>query len=108
MLRTLRIIATLLITGLLLHAANLAVRDCSTGLYTFDNCLWLFLSEKLGLPQSTFGRAVALELVGLALLAGLYLTFRYVFPLLRGTPPPQAEHGRRAATHDDSVRKTGS
>ncbi len=83
MMKVIRIIAGILLTGLLLHAANLAVRDCTAGLNSYDNCLWLRIRERLGFPPSKLLRAGALELVGLALLAGLYLTVRYVFPFRR-------------------------
>ena len=81
MLKATRIFAGFLLTALLLFAATQAVRDCTVGLYVYDNCLWLRLQEQLGLPQGKLWRAVVLELVGLALLAGLYLTVRYVFPV---------------------------
>lgn len=90
MLRALRIVVGSLLTGLLLHAAGLAVRDCSAGALTLDNCLWLWLRERLGLPASKLGRAVALEIVGLALLAGLYFTVRYVFPSKKKQPTHNA------------------
>ncbi len=90
MLRVLRIFVGLLLTGLLLYAANLAVRDCASGVQTYDNCLWLWLRGKLGLSQSKLLRAGALEFVGLALLAGLYLAIRYVFPRSSGKQPPRS------------------
>lgn len=82
MLRALRILAGLLLSALLLYSATWAVRDCTAGPYSYDNCLWLWLRGQLGLPQNRLLRAAALELVGLALLAGLYLTVRHVFPTL--------------------------
>ncbi len=78
MLKALRIVGGSIVTGLLFYAAKLAVRECSTGLLTTDNCLWLWLRHRLDLPPSWLGRSVALEIVGSALLAGLYLTIRYV------------------------------
>jgi hypothetical protein len=78
--KPLRIFAGLVLIGLLLHAAALAVKDCTVGILTYDNCMWIWVREKLGLPPSKLGRAALLELVGLALLAGLYLTIRYIFP----------------------------
>lgn len=80
MLKALRISAGVVLIVLLLYAATLAVRDCPTGPYSADNCLWQWLRGLLGLAQSRIGRAAALELVGLALLAALGLTIRYVFP----------------------------
>jgi hypothetical protein len=97
MLKALRILAGSLLAALLLHAADLAVRDCTAGVLTLDNCLWLWLREKLGLRQSKLGRIVLLELVGLALLAGLYLTFRYVFPFSGGKPIARPEPGESSA-----------
>ena len=79
MLRTLRIVVGVLIIGLLLAGAQLATRDCTAGLFRYDNCLWLAASEHLGLPLQSKGlRVVVLEGVGLSLLAGLYLTYRLV------------------------------
>lgn len=80
MLKTLRILAGTVLISLLLYASTLAVRDCSTGPYSSDNCLWLRVRERFGLRQSRMGRALALELVGLAILTGIILTVRYVFP----------------------------
>jgi hypothetical protein len=77
---TVRIIAGLLIIGLLLHAASRTTRDCTVGLYVFDICSWVWVREQLGLPASKFLRAAFLELVGLALTAGIFLTIRFVFP----------------------------
>ena len=78
MLRTLKIVAGVLLIGLLLAGAQFATRDCTVGFLRQDNCLWVSASEYLGLPQQSKAmRAVFLEGVGLALLAGLYLTYRY-------------------------------
>ena len=79
MFRALRIVVGVLIIGLLLAGAQLATRDCTAGLFRYDNCLWMAAGEYLGLPQqSRTLRAVFLEGVGLTLLAGLYLTYRFV------------------------------
>ncbi len=94
MLKALKIFAGLLLTAILLEAASWATRDCPSGRYTFDNCLWLWLCARLGLPASKLGRAMALELEGLALLAGLYLTIRYVFPPLRSHGGSRHESGQ--------------
>jgi hypothetical protein len=80
MLKAFRIVAGVFLVVLFLYAAKLASRDCTVGLYVFDNCLWVWLYEHLGLPANKFLRAVALELAGLLLLAGIYLTIRFVFP----------------------------
>ncbi len=84
MLKIARILTGLLLLGVLLYAATLAVRDCAIGPYGFDNCLWLRVRERLGVRQSRLGRAAALEIVGIGLLTGLYLTIRHVFPRRRG------------------------
>jgi hypothetical protein len=64
----------------LLEGANWAVRDCSTGPDASENCLWLGVRQRFGLPPSKLLRAGVLEVVGFAILAGLYLTFRYLWP----------------------------
>ncbi|MBZ5563019.1 MAG: hypothetical protein LAP13_11450 [Acidobacteriia bacterium] len=87
--KTLRIIAGIVPIGLLLTAAWLATRSCTADLFVYDSCLWIWVREQLGLPGNKFLRAVFLELVGLAILAGLYLTVHCVFPrrVKRATPP---------------------
>jgi hypothetical protein len=68
----------ILFIGILLAGAQLATRDCTAGLQRFDNCLWLDASEYLGVsPQNKGLRAVFLGVVGLALLAGIYLAYRF-------------------------------
>ncbi len=79
----LRIVAGLFIIALLLSAASRTTRDCTVGLYVFDLCSWVWLREQLGLPSSKFLRAIFLELVGLTLTAGIFLTIRFVFPFWR-------------------------
>ena len=79
----LRIAAGVFIVALLLYAASRTTRDCTVGLYVFDLCSWVWLREQLGLPASKFLRAVFLELVGLTLTAGIFLTIRFVFPFWR-------------------------
>ncbi|HEV2175646.1 MAG TPA: hypothetical protein VGW33_00355 [Terriglobia bacterium] len=86
MLRVFRIVLSLLLTGVLLWAATRAVDDCATGPYSSENCLWLYLRGRLHLPPSRLLRSGALEATGLALLAGLYLNFRYVYPRRRRRP----------------------
>lgn len=71
-----------LIAGIF-YAAELAVRDCPAGLYVYNNCLWLWVREQTGLPESHFLHALVLWIVGLLLLAGIYLTVRFVFPHAR-------------------------
>ena len=72
--------ASRLLVAFLLDAATWAVRDCTADLYHEENCLWLWLREQFGLAPSELLHSATLEIVGLALLVGLYLTFRYVFP----------------------------
>ena len=100
--RILRIIAGLAIVGLVLHAADLATRDCRVAPYVYDDCLWIGLRARLGLPASRFLRMGVLEVVGIALALILYLTFRYVFPFRRrpsaapdAAPPAASEISHR-------------
>ena len=83
LLYALRIVAGIFIIALLLYAAGRTTRDCTVGLYVFDICSWVWLREQLGLPASKLLRAVFLELIGLTLVAGIYLTIRFVFPFWR-------------------------
>ena len=68
------------VVGLLLGAASWAVRDCPVAPYVYENCVWLSVRDQFHLPQSKLLRAAVLEVMGLSLLAGLYLTCRYIFP----------------------------
>ena len=83
LLYALRIVVGIFIIALLLYAASRTTRDCTVGLYVFDICAWVWLREQLGLPASKLLRAVFLELVGLTLTAGIYLTIRFVLPFWR-------------------------
>ena len=83
LINALRIVAGIFIIALLLHAASRTTRDCTVGLYVFDLCSWVWLREQLGLPASKLLRAVFLELAGLTLTAGIFLTIRFVFPFWR-------------------------
>ena len=94
MVKALRIVAGLILVAVLLYAAPWSTRDCSTVTYSSDNCLWLRVRERLGLPPSRVGRALALELVGLSILGGLYLTVRYVFPRSPGSRAHSAVENR--------------
>ena len=79
----------------LLETANWAVRDCSTGPSTSENCLWLAVQRRFGLPANRLLRAGLLEVVGLAILAGLYLTFRCLWPsAARGSSRNNSEPAR--------------
>ena len=102
MLRALRIVAGVLLIGLLLAGAQLATRDCTAGLFRVDNCLWLTASEYLGLPPQNKGlKAVFLEGVGLTLLAGLYLTYRFVISPALKPRAGRAPSGQGAAPNPD-------
>jgi hypothetical protein len=80
MIRWLRMISAVVLAGALLEAANWAVRDCTTGANSTDNCLWLRVRGWSGLPASKLLRAGVLETAGLAILAGLWAAFRYLWP----------------------------
>ena len=83
LLYVLRIVVGIFIISLIFYAASRTTRDCTVGLSVFDICSWVWLREQLGLPASKLLRAVFLELVGLTLTAGIYLTIRFVFPFWR-------------------------
>jgi hypothetical protein len=104
--KVVRISAGLALIALFLHTANLAVRDCTAGLYTYDNCLWLWVGEKLGLLQSRLARAVVFEVVGLTLLAGIYLTARYVFPHRSSRLSSVRRPGEDGLNRSDSTRES--
>ncbi|MGA2983258.1 MAG: hypothetical protein ABSG32_05555 [Terriglobia bacterium] len=84
--RILRIIFGVAIVGLVLHAADLATRDCRIAPYVYDDCMWIGLRAHLGLPASRFLRMAVLECVGIILALVLYLTFRHVFAFRRAAP----------------------
>lgn len=108
MLKAFRIMAGAALVGLILFAASRAVRDCPAGPYVYDNCLWLWVREALPLPQSKLLRAATLEFVGLALLAGLYATARFVFSFGRARPGPGSDNPRDASTPPESKSCPGS
>lgn len=66
--------------AIILYVAELAVRDCPSGLFVSDNCLWLWVREQTDLPDDRLLHWLVLFIVGLILLAGIYLTIRYIFP----------------------------
>lgn len=86
-----------LLVALILYVATWAVRDCPAGELVYENCLWMAVRDYLGLAQSKLGRAVTLEIIGLALLAGLYAAGRYVFPPLRAGRPPNPPQDHAAS-----------
>jgi hypothetical protein len=98
LLYALRIVAGIFIIALLLFAASRTTRDCVVGLYVFDICAWVWLREQLGLPASKFLRAVFLELIGLILTAGIFLTIRFVFPFWRTSTTSRME-GEKTTDH---------
>lgn len=84
--KALRIVLGIVIVAAVLHAADLATRDCRLAPYVYDDCMWVWLRTHLGLPASKFLRMAALECVGLVLALILYFTFRYVFPWRKPAP----------------------
>jgi hypothetical protein len=80
-----------LLCGMILWLAALATRDCALGPYLAANCLGLFVSHRLGLAFTPLLRSVVLEIAGLALVAGLYLTLRWVLP--RSSKKPSEADG---------------
>ena len=94
-----RIVVGVFMIALFLTAASRTTRDCTVGLYVYDICAWVWVREHLGLPASKFLRAAFLELIGITLALGIFLTIRFVFPFWgtrratepeRGNKPPQA------------------
>jgi len=94
--RILRIIFGVAIVGLVLHAADLATRDCRIAPYVYDDCMWIGLRAHLGLPASRFLRMAVLECVGIILALVLYLTFRHVFAFAERRPPRQIPTSARS------------
>jgi len=95
MLKAFRVTAGIVLAGFLLYLASQATQDCATGLLAYDNCWWLWIRERCGLPANKLLRAGFLELIGVLLLAGLILTFRFVLP--HWSRPP-ASHEKPHAT----------
>lgn len=85
------------IVGMVLHAADLATRDCRVAPYVYEDCMWLKLRTHLGLPASRLLRMSVMEGVGISLVLILYFTFRYVFPFRRN-----ASHGTDSAPQSES------
>ncbi len=76
--KAIRTTVGLLVVAGSLYAAAWAVRDCPTGPYLADNCLWLSVRDRLHLPPSKLWRSLVLELVGLALATTIFLAVRYL------------------------------
>jgi hypothetical protein len=85
MMKAVRILLGIAVVGLLLGVASWAVRDCPVAPYVYENCIWLSVRDQFHLPQSKLLRAAVLEVIGLSLLGGMYLTWRCVFPRSRRT-----------------------
>ncbi|MGH9469140.1 MAG: hypothetical protein ACRD1N_02210 [Terriglobia bacterium] len=81
-----RIAASCALVALVFYLSTLAVEDCTAGLFVYDNCLWAWVHEQAGLPQSRFLQALTLFAAGLALLVVLYLAVRFIFPRRAGGP----------------------
>jgi hypothetical protein len=75
-----RIVVGVLIIALCLAAAGRTTRDCTVGVYIYDICAWVWVREQLGLPASKFLRAAFLELIGVTLTLGIFLSIRFVLP----------------------------
>ncbi len=86
--KLLRIVLAVVIVGVVLHAADLETRDCRIAPYVYNDCMWMALRARLGLPANRFLRMAALECVGILLALILYLTFRYVWPHRKRTAVP--------------------
>jgi hypothetical protein len=85
--KAVRIIVGITLVSLVLHMADLATRDCRVAPYVYDDCMWMGLRSRWGLPASRFLRMVIMESVGIILAFALYLAFRYVFPFRRVMRP---------------------
>jgi len=81
-----RILAGITLAAAALYAADLATRDCKVGPYLYDNCMWMALQARLGLPASRLLRVATLEFVGIVLALLVYAGFRCVFPSRRVRP----------------------
>ena len=90
----LRVAVGLVLIVLFLLAASRTTRDCTVGLYVYDICAWVWVREQLGLPASKFLRAAFLELIGLTLTLGIFLTIRFVFPFWASGARARQEAGR--------------
>jgi hypothetical protein len=86
-----RIVAGFFIIALCLMAASRTTRDCTVGLYVYDICAWVWVREQLGLPASKFLRAAFLELIGVTLTVGIFLTIRFVLPFWGTRKPIKAQ-----------------
>jgi hypothetical protein len=84
--RAIRIVAWLAIVAALLVVASWSVRDCQIGLLLYENCIWLDVRDALALPQSKLLRALLLQVIGFALLGGMFMSWRYVYPRRNPTP----------------------
>ena len=95
--KSIRVIAAVAIAGVALYAADVATRDCKVGPYLYDNCMWVALRTRLGLPASRLLRMATLESVGIALALLLYLAYRMGFQRRSVKRPQSAGEGSRLA-----------
>ena len=84
--RALRIMLGAAVVALVLHAADLATRDCRLAPYLYDDCMWVGIRMHLGLPAGRFLRVGVLEAVGIVLALILYFTFQYILACRKETP----------------------
>ncbi len=85
--KTIRIIIGIVAAGVVLHLADLATRDCRVAPYVYDDCMWMGLRARLGLPANRFLRMAALECVGILLALVLYVAFRFAFSFRKPKSP---------------------
>lgn len=83
MLRIFRVLLGIAVLSLLFGVASSAVRDCEVAPFVYENCAWLDVRDVLALPQSKVLRGALLQAIGLILLGGILMTWRYLF-LRRG------------------------
>jgi len=95
--KTARVIAAVAIAGAALYAADHATRDCKVGPYLYDNCMWVALRTRLGLPASRLLRMATLESVGIALAVLLYLAYRIAFLRRPAKESPTSHDGSTLA-----------
>ena len=91
--RVLQVLLGAVLIGLIMYLATWAVRDCPIAPYVYENCLWLRARDLLHFPQSKLLRGALLEMIGLALLAGIFLTVRYLV-LTRDADPSRPQGPR--------------
>ena len=78
--RYLRGLAGVLVLGGVAFMVNFATRDCREAVGVWNNCLWIYLRQSLGLGESRLLKAVALEGVGISLVTMIWIALRYLLP----------------------------